>query len=403
MPTIYKKLYFLIFLLALNCSVFAQKKRNELEREKIENQKKIEETNRILDETRSKKSTTIGQLNVLGQQIKEKSKVIKTYEKEIRLLEEEIRVLEANINSNRLHLEALKKEYEIMIYTAAKSNDHYNKLLFIFSSKDFNQLLMRLKYFKYYSQARVKQANQIKKVAAFMRRQRLNLYAKRNEKSDVLASIRQENSNLKVLKGEQESTVKQLSEQEEKLMDEIEERKKAVKKLEKLITDLIKREMEKAAASQAAADKKSKKTPELSRVSGDFLSNRTKLIWPVEHGFISQHFGKHAHPVFQHVTVENLGVDIQTPKNEKVRTVFEGLVTAVAEVPGMNNVVMIQHGGYYTFYAKLKSVTVKSGQKLKAKEIIGEVFTNDDDLTELQFQIWKGNEKQDPEIWLLDK
>jgi septal ring factor EnvC (AmiA/AmiB activator) len=397
------KVYFLTVLITLSvCTVHAQKRRNDLEREKVENQKKIEETNKILDETRSKKTTTIGQLNVIGQQIKEKNMVINTYVKEIRLLDDEIRMIEVSINSLKLHLSSLKREYAVMIYTASKANDSYNKLLFIFSSKDFNQLVMRLKYFQYYSQARHKQAEQIKKVAVSLRKQRMRMYAKRNEKTEILGSIRAENTSLKNLKGEQETTVKQLSEKEEQLMEEIEDRKTAVKKLEKLITDLIKREMEKAAAN-AEIDKKNKRTPEFNKISGDFLSNRSKLIWPVEHGFISGHFGKHPHQVFQHVEVLNLGVDIQTNRNERVRSVFEGIVTAVAEVPGMNNVVMIQHGTYYTFYAKLKSVSVKSGQKVKAKEAIGEVYTNDDEISELQFQIWKGNEKQDPESWLYNR
>ncbi|TAG54791.1 MAG: M23 family metallopeptidase [Cytophagales bacterium] len=68
--------------------------------------------------------------------------------------------------------------------------------------------------------------------------------------------------------------------------------------------------------------------------------------------------------------------------------------------PGMNYAIMIQHGDYYTFYAKLKTTSVKVGQKVKAKEFIGEVFTNEDEVTEIQFQIWKAFDKQDPEQWL---
>lgn len=410
-----KYLFFIfIFLLGSFTQVSAQKKRVDLEKEKIENQKKIEETNKILNETRNKKTVTIGQLNVIAQQIKEKAKQISTYEKEIRIIDLEIRQTENAIKDLQQHLKALKQEYAKMIYNTAKANDTYSKLIFLFSSNTFNQLIQRIKYFKYYSQARHKHVKQINKIAEVMRLKRRQLYAKRQERSQVVSTVKEENNNLNGLKIVQESTVAELSKKETELLDEIEERKKNLKKLEKLITDLIKREMERAAAEAAAAakanaanaaanDKKLKKQADINYTSTNFAAAKGKLIWPVEQGFISQRFGKRPHQVLQHVTVENLGVDIQTNKGQKVRTVFEGTVTAVAEVPGMNQIVMIQHGDYYTFYAKLKTVNVKNGQKLKAKEVIGEVYTNDDEVSEVQFQVWKGNEKQDPEQWLHNK
>lgn len=374
----------------------AQRKRNDLEREKLENQQKISETNKILEETRTKKTATIGQLNVVSQQIKEKSEVIRVYIKEIRMLENDVLETQQKINNLEIQIEELKKEYAKMIYASSKTLDAQNKLLFLFAAKDFNQLTMRLRYFKYYSQARQQQTNQIKKVAFNLRLERKRLNEIKAQKQLVLGDIRNEHNNLKGLKSEQESTVQLLAKQEEKLLDEIEERKKSVKKLEKLITDMIKRELEKS----AALDKKNIKTPENIKLSSSFAGNKSKLFWPTEHGFVSEPFGTHPHPVLPRVTVINHGVNIQTTKNEKARTVFEGVVTAVAEVPGMNYAVMIQHGDFYTFYAKLKTTFVKVGQKVKVKEYIGEIYTSDEEVTELQFQIWKGFDKQDPEQWL---
>lgn len=396
--------YILFFTLIVLSTVDAQKKRSDLEKEKLENLKKIEETNKILNETRSKKTVTIGQLNVISRQIVEKAKQIRTFEDEIYILNREINQIEKSIQLIQRHLVDLRVEYSKMIYNAAKANDTHNKLIFLFSAETFHQLVMRVQYFKYYSQSRKKHTAQINKVAKTLQEKRKALFQKKKERTGVIENIKIENQNLGNLKQEQESTVVQLSQKENELLDELEERKKAQKRLEKLITELIKKEIEKAAAL-AEAEKKSKKLPEINTAinTQNFSSAKGKLNWPVQHGFISQRFGKRPHEVLQHVTVENLGVDIQTNKNEKVRTVADGVVTAVTEVPGMNNIVMIQHGEYYTFYAKLKSVSVKSGQKIKSKDIIGEVYTNEDELSELQFQIWKGNEKQDPEKWLLDK
>lgn len=377
-----------------------------MEREKLENQKKLEETQRILEETRTKKVSSVGQLNVLNQQIKEKANQIATYEKEIALLDAEIRNIEKSMQKLNLHLKELKQEYAIMIYNTAKANDSYNKLVFLFSAQTFNQLVQRLKYFKHYSQARHKHVEQIYKMSKSLKTKRQTVMGKRKERAEVMLVVKQENDNLSTLKKEQETTINSLAKRENELFAELEERKKNQKKLEKLITDLIKAEMEKAAAkaaAQAQDNKKSKKLPEADFTSANFSAAKSKLNWPVQHGFIAQPFGKRPHPVLKNIMVDNLGVDIQTNKGEKVRSVFEGVVTAVAEVPGMNTIVMIQHGEYYTFYAKLKNVTVKNGQKLKAKETIGEVVTNDEDVSTLQFQVWKGHEKQDPEQWLIAK
>jgi murein hydrolase activator len=80
--------------------------------------------------------------------------------------------------------------------------------------------------------------------------------------------------------------------------------------------------------------------------------------------------------------------------------IFSGIVKTIAFVPGMNQVVIIQHGNYHTVYAKLKSTSVKVGQHVESQKPIGIVYTNKSGLTELQLQIWKGPEKLNPAGWL---
>ena len=97
----------------------------------------------------------------------------------------------------------------------------------------------------------------------------------------------------------------------------------------------------------------------------------------------------------------NDGVIIQTKENEKVKAVFTGTVKKIAIVPGeFKYVVIVQHGTYFTVYAKLKQVNVKSGQLVKVNDVIGEVNTDVDGVSEIQFQVWKNTQKLDPELWL---
>ncbi|MEQ8714873.1 MAG: M23 family metallopeptidase, partial [Cyclobacteriaceae bacterium] len=100
------------------------------------------------------------------------------------------------------------------------------------------------------------------------------------------------------------------------------------------------------------------------------------------------------------IMVDNQGVDIQTNKDALVKSVFDGKVATVAFVPGMNSVVILQHGDYYTLYAKLKKVNVKKGQQISIGDQLGEVFTDAEGVSEVQFQVWKSSNKLDPAKWL---
>ena len=81
-------------------------------------------------------------------------------------------------------------------------------------------------------------------------------------------------------------------------------------------------------------------------------------------------------------------------------SVFKGKVTKVFNVPGMGKIVLINHGKYFTAYARLASVSVQEGQHVDSKQNIGVVDTNEEGVTEVQFQIWNMDKKLDPEAWL---
>ena len=83
-----------------------------------------------------------------------------------------------------------------------------------------------------------------------------------------------------------------------------------------------------------------------------------------------------------------------------MKSVFDGKVIQKVYVPGMNNAVIIQHGEYYTLYAKLKEVNVKIGQTVGTNDVIGTVYTDSSGLSEVHFEVWKQRIKLNPEQWL---
>ena len=156
-------------------------------------------------------------------------------------------------------------------------------------------------------------------------------------------------------------------------------------------------------AAETAADRRAVRialTPETAVLSSSFSGNRGRLPWPVGRGFISQRFGRHPHPVLRNVTVENRGVDIQTAAGEAVRSCYDGKVLTIASIAGMGTIVMIQHGDFFTVYAKLRAVSVREGQRVSAREVIGTVATDAEGTSEVQFQVWHNSSNLNPESWL---
>jgi murein hydrolase activator len=411
------------FLFLFFCSLHSHgQSRQSLEKEKKAALKKIQETSKILAETKEKKNVTIGQLKVIKQQIRQRETLISNISAEVSHLDEDLKDLQDIVTAMEHDLVNLKKEYASMVYAGYKaSHSAYDEMVFIFAAHSFDQLIMRIKYLQHYSDYRQDQLEHINRIQASMLKQYTKMTNIKIKKESLLNEKVVENSNLIVLRDTRDMVVKELSYKEKNLKKELEENKRSISKLDHLIADMVRREIERSRKEAAAAEAKKNKTnrpasddkdipvnkvvltPETQQISNNFAANKGRLIWLVQKGFISQPFGTHPHPVLKHVTVDNLGVDIQTNQNEQVRTVFEGKVTAVASVPGMHNVVMVQHGDYFTVYAKLKSVLVTTGQKVKAKDLIGVSNTDKNDVTEIQFQIWKNSEKQDPEIWLFKK
>jgi murein hydrolase activator len=426
---------FCLLLLGTDYGYAQAKKRRQLEAKKGESLKKIEETNRILNQTREKKAASLTQLNLIKQKIKVQEVLIQTMNEEINYLDVEIKESESIILALDRDMKALKEEYARMVVIAYKYSSSFDKLAYMFSAENFRQMANRYQYFKQYSAIRSNQVEQIEAVSATLERERARLLKRRNEKARLAGIKTVEARNLSQAKSQHDNMLIELSSKEKQLREELEESKKSVLKLEKLIVDLIEEERRKAieAAKKAEAEAKkaatiaakksnttsksssasksssSKSTAALKELntnvalSSSFAGNKGKLPWPVNKGRVAQHFGKQAHPVLKGVFIENLGVDIATVAEEPVKAVFGGKVLTVAQVPGMNYVVMIQHGEYFTVYAKLKSVTVSTGQAVERNTILGQVYTDKGNSSEVQFQIWRNEEKLDPESWLYNK
>jgi septal ring factor EnvC (AmiA/AmiB activator) len=314
-------------------------------------------------------------------------------------------------------LRDLKTEYARMIYYAYRTMNGHNKLMFIFSARDFNQAYQRLKYYQQYASYRRQQAERIESTKKAIHAHRQNLEATKIEKITLVQSKQTEKQKLDREKTEKANAVKDLSAKEKQLLAKLKTKQQAAQKLEnaiqKLIADDI-RASEERAKKKEAKEKKAgipaktvskagvmDYTPREKELSTSFSANRGRLPWPCDKGFISGSFGEHAHPVLEHVKVKNNGIDIMTEPGSAVKSVYGGKVSRVMSFSSYNYVVIIRHGEYLTVYSNLDEVSVHDGQDVTTKQPIGKVHANPgDQKSELHFELWHGKVIQNPENWL---
>ena len=397
----FRCLRLLIALIVISTAVNAQTK-EELQEERKKMEADIAYTAQLLDETSKNKEHSVGQLQALEQKIRIRSNLIKNMEYEVQLLEREIIVSQQTIDSLELKLETLKEQYAAMIRGAYKSRGDYDRLLFLFSSTDFNQAYQRLQYMKQLNSYRRQQVDNIEKESAQLELELEELKLTKIQKEELIHEKEGELDQLAEEISQKNKTIQALSDQEKELKKQLKEKEKAARKLEKAIQKIIEEEIERARkAAEAYGGDGFALTPEAQELSDNFASNKGKLPWPVEKGYIVGKFGQQPHPVLRGIVVNNDGIEISTNKGAMARACFEGEVSGIIVIPGAGKAVLIRHGEYRTVYANLAEVYVSKGDKVSTKQSIGVVRTDiEEGKTTIQFQVWKSVNKQDPATWI---
>ena len=389
----------------------AAQTKGELKKQKLKLEKEIIYTRQLLSKTKSNKTKSLNYLKTLGAQIINKKQLLQTLNIEISLLNKKakkteiyISEVESSIINDSIQIRKLKKEYAKMIYAANKKKGNKNNMIFIVSSSDFNQAYKRILYLKQYSQHRKNQAKKIqesqsqlitKKEELAHQKEKLNQEVVKKEQ--LLASKNEEFISLNNIKKEKQELLKKLSKSERYFKTEIQKKQTKSKEVDEKIRRIIEEEILKSRKT----NNNEELTPEGLALSSEFSRNKGRLPWPLEKGVIIGRYGKQKHVVFGDVETFNNGIDIATDKNAEARTVFDGTVSRIFFIKGEGKAVLINHGEYFSVYSGLKEVIVKTGEKLLAKEKIGVVLTHEEeDKTELHFEIWKGYNKQDPSKWI---
>jgi murein hydrolase activator len=397
--------YFIILIFSFFHLVTWAQSKDNLEKERKKINQEIEKADKTLKQATKSKENVLKVKKELDSKLNTKSKEISSISLEIKSSDSKIKNNNALIDSLSHQLSNLKNQYlQLQRYTYLRSLSN-NKWVYLLSSENINILFLRWRYIRQYEDFTKNKKSEI-----------LDLQEKIKETNAFIAGVKdgkgkqlaQEQEQINVLKKEQEQSNKKLealSSQELELKKEI-DRKKIVRDklniaIERIIFAQLKETREKInirKQSNNEVDKELNKAEIL--LSDNFAANKNKFPWPISSGHVSSRFGSQAHPTLKGVVIENNGIDIKSKGGREVKTVYEGEVAGVTKVTGMNYMVIVRHGNYYSVYSNLDKVSVNKGNKIKTQQSIGFINSDDNGISTVHFELWKDKTKLNPESWL---
>ena len=387
-------------LLLVGAAVSAQDTRRQ-ESRKAQLEKEIAAINRQLKDNARSSSRALTDLSLVRRKIAARQELIAESDREIRALDDSMKVRQQEIDRLQARHDTLSLYYNRLVRGAYKNRDSRLWYMYILSSENIGQAVRRFGYLKGLSRNMSEQAKNIQETAAALELEKDRL-AGLKEEAQVLRGQRQADVDaLRGEEGESASLVARLEKDRRKYQDDLRKKNREVEALNREIAAIIRKATAKPKSSGKSTAKGGKTTSTAvdETLSKNFASNKGRLPWPVE-GTVIESYGQHYHPVYKNVKLPfNNGVTLAVARGAQAKAVFDGTVSQVVVIPGYNQCVLVQHGSYFTFYCKLKSVTVKAGEKVKTGQVLGTVDTLSGE-DQFHFQLWQERTPQNPENWL---
>lgn len=443
-----RKFFLFTVFVVMNVVVFGQDKA-ELEKKRKQTLQEIDILNDQYNEIKKNKKQSIGQLTLIQNKIRLRNEVISTINKQVRAIDGDINTSYIEMRRLQKDLDTLKMNYAQNVVYAYKNRSSYDFLNFLFSATSFNDAVQRVSYMRAYRNYRAQQLDAIIKTEELYKQKITQLTNNRKQKSVVLQDQNKEMGELVKDKQEQDEVVKNLKYKEKEISKNISAKRKQAQSLQASITAIINREIAAArkeaemkakadAKAKAEADAKAKAdaknnapantnpsttvtvpatTPKTTTapvvkktesyleynkedlaLGNSFETNKGKLPFPVDNGYVAIGFGPYVVPGTNIKGTQDF-ITIASPAGTGVKAVFDGEVVSVFDVGGMS-AVTVRHGKYFTTYSNLSSVNVSKGQNIKTGQTVGRVGTNLDGEGQIDFILSRENQFLNPASWL---
>lgn len=393
-------LHIVLILLLFGAVASAQDTRRQ-ESRKAALQKEIAEINRRLKENSQSSSRALTDLALVRRKISARQELIAESDREIQAFDDSVRVKQKEIDRLQARHDTLSLYYDRLVRSAYKNRDSRLWYMYILASENLGQAARRFGYLRGFSREMSAQAEKLRQTQAELEVEKERLAALKADAQSLRKQRQADVENLRSEESESATLVARLEKDRKKYQKDLAKKNREVEALNREIAAIIRRATSKSSSGKKSPAKggKSTSTTVDEALSNNFASNKGRLPWPAE-GTVVDSYGQHYHPVYKNVKLPfNNGVTLAVARGTQAKAVFDGTVAQIVVIPGYNQCVLVQHGSYFTFYCKLKSVAVKAGDKVKTGTVLGIVDTISGE-DQLHFQLWKERTPQNPETWL---
>ncbi|MBI4844607.1 MAG: peptidoglycan DD-metalloendopeptidase family protein [Nitrospirae bacterium] len=343
--------------------------------------KKIDETNIKVKETKQEEVSLSSELERIAGYIKTNTDEIRKYgilisEKKAGLdaLAEQTTSLEAGIRERKKLLTGrLERLYKFS----------RNETAFVMiSSRDFKDLARRSRYLGYLAEYDRKLIEDFGKAIDELNQKKGETEALKTALESDRKKLSDKTAELETLKKKKDTLLASAKKKRGRYEKDIAELTKASKRLRAMIKRLSRLSKEGAVPDKG------------------FEPLKGMFAWPVN-GEIRQRFGKYIDPA-TNIPVYRSGVEISTSPESQVHAILDGKVVFADSFKGYGLLVIIDHGGgYHSLYGQLSDIFFPAGAIIKKYAAIGrtgELDTSGSSL--LYFEIRHNGKPVDPIQWL---
>lgn len=380
------RLFIFSFFVFFSCFSFSQNL-TELNDEKRKLLSVIEENNKMITQYSDMKNSELMLISVIDDKIAKRRRLISIYNNEIFAYNLQIKYLTNQLDSLENEIFILKKEYSKIIMQQYLNRMYQNSLIYLLSASSFNESYRRFLFLQQYNDYRRSQAAILEVNVLKFNELKQKVEDKRSELSGLLSQAKREAKLLEDELNDRKNKVDQFSQETTNLQQQILDAENQAKLLEEKIVALILEEAKKRELN--------------SNLSADILKNKGVLPWPTAKHVVVSTFGEHEHPLFPSLSVKNNGIDIDVLEDKQVHSIHVGRVSRIIMIPGSNASVIVRHGSVLTVYSNLSEVFVKRDDIVSSSTVLGTVYNGDGiNSNILHFELWNGEEKQNPLEWL---
>ena len=387
----------ILLVIVLISSSLSSQTKQDLENQKKQIQQDIKKIELKLKTNSKQKKLIVSNAEDINYKIKLQQNLINNINSQLNLILREIDINENRLSDLKQRELTLKDELSKMLLSAYKKKSNLNKLMFVFSSKSFQQAYKRIQYFKQYANFQNKtlskikiNSNDIKSVIVVLDSQKTNKKLLIDENEEIKRDLSIEYTGLNNL-------IAEVNKNQKRYSSEIKQKQKLTREIDKKIQRLIEEALAKVKKKEGGFEL----TEEAKLISKNFNANKGKLPSPVIRGSVVLGFGKQPHPIVKTTTIQSNGVRIRTSSDVEARTIFNGEVYSIIKSKNNTHTILIQHGNFFTVYKNLSDIYVKKGDKLNTKDSIGKIATDPlNGQTILSFSIFNNGVPQNPRFWI---